>query len=112
MKKRFVTSVAVMTLLLRSVAAQFAQSPFTSSESETREIVIDRIDMQHTHIGIVVGIIGPMGRRVVAYGSIAVDTQHANAGILVGIIGPSGRRVAACGSMAIDGKRSGWQRGV
>jgi len=74
--------------------------------------VIDRIDMRHTNAGIVVGFIEPIGRRVVAYGSIAIDPQHANAGIAVGIIGPTGHRLAACGSIAIDDKRSRWKRGV
>lgn len=40
------------------------------SDSEIRQILVDRIDVQHQSVGIVVGVIGPEGRRVVAYGQM------------------------------------------
>jgi D-alanyl-D-alanine-carboxypeptidase/D-alanyl-D-alanine-endopeptidase len=40
------------------------------SDSEIREILVDRIDVQHQSIGIVVGIVGPEGPRVIAYGHL------------------------------------------
>jgi len=39
--------------------------------ADIRAILADRIDVQHQGVGIVVGIIDPSGRRVVAYGSTA-----------------------------------------
>lgn len=38
------------------------------SDADVRKILVDRIDGMHRSVGIVVGIIGPDGRRVVAYG--------------------------------------------
>ena len=39
--------------------------------NEIREILVKRIDQQKQAVGIVVGVIEPAGRRVVAYGSLA-----------------------------------------
>jgi D-alanyl-D-alanine-carboxypeptidase/D-alanyl-D-alanine-endopeptidase len=38
---------------------------------EIREILVKRIDHQKQAVGIVVGIVEPKGRRVVAYGNLA-----------------------------------------
>src|SRR6476659_7663212 len=38
---------------------------------EIREILVERIDQQKQAVGIVVGVIEPNGRRVVAYGNLA-----------------------------------------
>jgi len=40
------------------------------SDTEIREILVDRIDVQHQSVGIVVGVIEPEGRRVIAYGHL------------------------------------------
>ena len=40
-------------------------------DSEIREILVKRIDQQKQSVGIVVGVIEPAGRRVVAYGNLA-----------------------------------------
>ncbi|HXX20670.1 MAG TPA: serine hydrolase [Candidatus Acidoferrum sp.] len=40
------------------------------SDSEIRQILVDRIDAQHQSVGIVIGVIGPEGRRVIAYGHL------------------------------------------
>ena len=40
------------------------------SDPEIRQILVDRIDVQHQSVGLVVGVIGPGGRRVVAYGHL------------------------------------------
>lgn len=40
------------------------------SDSEIRQILVDRIDVQHQSVGIVVGIVGPEGPRVIAYGHL------------------------------------------
>ncbi len=50
----------------------WAQSPPNSSvllDSEIRKILVERIDTFHQGVGIVVGVIEPTGRRVIAYGS-------------------------------------------
>src|SRR5262247_2039458 len=41
------------------------------SLAEIREILVRRIDDQRQAVGIVVGVIEPKGRRVVAYGNLA-----------------------------------------
>src|SRR5580704_2222815 len=41
------------------------------SNGEIREILAKRIDQQKQAVGIVVGVIEPAGRRVVAYGNLA-----------------------------------------
>jgi D-alanyl-D-alanine-carboxypeptidase/D-alanyl-D-alanine-endopeptidase len=43
------------------------------SAGEIREILVRRIDQQKQAVGIVVGVIEPNGRRVVAYGNLAKD---------------------------------------
>jgi CubicO group peptidase (beta-lactamase class C family) len=43
------------------------------SDDEIREILVKRIDQQKQAVGIVVGVIEPDGRRVVAYGDLAND---------------------------------------
>ncbi|MFY9645284.1 MAG: serine hydrolase, partial [Terriglobales bacterium] len=40
------------------------------SDSEIRQILVDRIDRDHQSVGIVVGILDPSGRRIVSYGSL------------------------------------------
>jgi len=56
-----------------------AQSVPTSSvppDSEIHQILVDRIDVQHQSVGIVVGVIGPGGRRVIAYGHLEKDDSR------------------------------------
>ena len=43
---------------------------------EIREILVKRIDQQKQAVGIVVGVIEPNGRRVVAYGNLAKAPRH------------------------------------
>jgi serine-type D-Ala-D-Ala carboxypeptidase/endopeptidase len=40
------------------------------SDREIHEIIVERIDRQHQSVGIVVGVIGPEGRRVIAHGNL------------------------------------------
>src|SRR5213078_618152 len=47
------------------------QSLPVPSNEEIREILVKRIDRQKQAVGIVVGVIEPNGRRVVAYGNLA-----------------------------------------
>ncbi len=45
--------------------------PSVPGTDEIREILVKRIDQQKQAVGIVVGVIEPNGRRVVAYGNLA-----------------------------------------
>ncbi len=49
---------------------QASQESSMPSDSEIRQILVDRIDAQHQSVGIVVGVIGPEGRRIIAYGHL------------------------------------------
>ena len=53
-----------------AVAAQSAPQAALPSDAEIRQILVDRIDTQHQSIGIVVGVIGPEGRRIISYGQL------------------------------------------
>ena len=65
------TAFLLATLALgSSVMAQSARQPAMPTDSEIRQILFDRIDVQHQSVGIVVGVIGPEGRRVIAYGQL------------------------------------------
>jgi CubicO group peptidase (beta-lactamase class C family) len=57
-----------MALSSTGVVAQ-SQSP-TLPNGEIRQILIDRIDRDRQSVGIVVGLIGSSGRRIIAYGSL------------------------------------------
>jgi D-alanyl-D-alanine-carboxypeptidase/D-alanyl-D-alanine-endopeptidase len=61
--------VGMISLMHTAVAQSSANSP-VPSDSEIRQILVDRIDKDHQSVGIVVGVIEPTGRRVVAYGSL------------------------------------------
>src|ERR1035438_8592816 len=52
--------------------------PTVLSTDEIREILVKRVDQQKQAVGIVVGVIEPDGRRVVAYGNLA-NGKPANA---------------------------------
>ncbi|MEO8378143.1 MAG: serine hydrolase [Acidobacteriota bacterium] len=55
------------TLLLLFVALHAVAA--VPKDAEIRKILVDRIDIQHQGVGIVVGVIEPQGRRIVAYGT-------------------------------------------
>lgn len=63
------TILRSLCALVALAAAVWAQSPLPSDE-EIRKILADRIDVQHRSVGIVVGIVGPEGRRIIAYGHL------------------------------------------
>jgi len=56
--------------LFCNVLAQPTPNSPVPSDAEIRNILADRIDNQRQSLGIVVGILEPKGRRVVAYGSL------------------------------------------
>jgi serine-type D-Ala-D-Ala carboxypeptidase/endopeptidase len=53
-----------------SAPALPANGTTVPSDAEIRSILVDRIDVQKQGVGIVVGVIEPQGRRIVAYGSL------------------------------------------
>jgi len=60
-------------------SAALAQAPPDSPappDSEIRNILAVRVGAENQGIGIVVGVIEPKGRRVVAYGSLAKDDKR------------------------------------
>jgi CubicO group peptidase (beta-lactamase class C family) len=56
--------------------AHFACASEVASDAAIRGMLSDRIDRQHQSVGIVVGVIEPAGRRIVAYGKRAVDDER------------------------------------
>ena len=73
------SAVAVVLLALLTPHAGRAQSSRMAPDAEIRQILVDRIDAQKQSVGIVVGVIEPAGRRVVAYGHPAAnDTRPLN----------------------------------
>ena len=56
--------------------AQQAAHSRVPSNAEIHKILADRIDIQKRGVGIVVGVIDPTGRRVVAHGSFGRDDDR------------------------------------
>lgn len=55
---------------LRSTPAESVPATSPPSDAEIRQMLVDRIDVQRQSVGIVVGIISPEGRRLIAYGHL------------------------------------------
>ena len=68
---RLFAATAVATAVLGVAPDAPAQTPPVPSDDEIRKILVDRIDVQKQSVGIVLGVIGPSGRRIVSYGSLA-----------------------------------------
>jgi serine-type D-Ala-D-Ala carboxypeptidase/endopeptidase len=69
--------IRTIPIFVLAVITQFAfadgrsvPKPAVPSDADIRQILVDRIDLQHQSVGIVVGVIGPEGRRVIAYGHL------------------------------------------
>lgn len=50
-----------------AVVLMATQALAQATDAEVRQILVDRVEVQHKSLGIVVGIVTPQGRRVVAY---------------------------------------------
>ena len=61
------------------------------STEEIREILVKRVDQQKQAVGIVVGVIEPAGRRVVAYGNLAIGDPRTLDGDTIFEMDPSPR---------------------
>ncbi|HEX4825361.1 MAG TPA: serine hydrolase [Candidatus Polarisedimenticolaceae bacterium] len=74
----FLSVVTLLTLFAFSAIAQ-TLPPRVAGDAEIRKILADRVDAEHQGVGIVVGVIEPAGRRVVAYGTLdAGDSRPLN----------------------------------
>lgn len=70
MKGIVLVSALGMVVLIQGVAAQSPANAPIPSDSEIRNILVERIDKDRQSVGIVVGIIEPAGRRIIAYGTL------------------------------------------
>lgn len=74
---RILAAIAAGLVVLNAAPASAAEAPAakpvapwaTPSDAEIRKILVDRIDVEHRGVGIVVGVIDAHGRRIVAYGA-------------------------------------------
>lgn len=77
MLRPFTALWAAMPILAQFAAAQ------APADDEIRQVLVKRVDQEKQAVGIVVGIIEPKGRRVVAYGSLAKgDSRTLNGGTI------------------------------
>ena len=67
--------------------AQSVDKSLVPSDSEIRRILVERVGDQNQSIGIVVGVIEPSGRRIVAYGSFSKSDKRSVDGNTVFEIG-------------------------
>lgn len=63
--------LALFASMIGVVSAQHVPTSPLPTDGEIRQMLVDRIDAQHQSVGIVVGVIGPEGRRVISYGHLA-----------------------------------------
>ncbi len=63
-----VTTATIISTM--GASAQSVPQPALPSDADIRQMLVDRIDAQHQSVGIVVGIIGPKGRRIISYGHL------------------------------------------
>jgi serine-type D-Ala-D-Ala carboxypeptidase/endopeptidase len=63
----FFAAVAAISAI---VQIPIASSQTLPSDQEIRQILVDRVDVQHKSVGMVVGIVTPNGRRLIAYGHL------------------------------------------
>ena len=70
-------NLCVLILVLAGVPT-FAQTAARTlvSDAELHQMLLTRIDLQKYGTGIVVGIIEPKGKRVVAYGTMGIDDRR------------------------------------
>jgi D-alanyl-D-alanine-carboxypeptidase/D-alanyl-D-alanine-endopeptidase len=59
-----------MALSIATPSALSASESAVPPDSEIRKILVDRIDTRHQSVGIVVGVVDPQGRRIIAYGKL------------------------------------------
>ena len=82
-------AAGILCAVLAPLSAQQGPSLPTSlpSDAQIREILAERIDVQHRNVGIVVGIVTPAGQRIVPYGRFSQDSPRPVTGDTVFEIG-------------------------
>ena len=60
-------------LTVSAVCFPVQDVPAIPADAEIRQVLAERIDEQKRSVGIVVGVVGPGGRRIVAHGQLATD---------------------------------------
>jgi len=70
---QLVAAIVLAGIACVGTSPAWAQTSAVPSDAEIRKILVDRIDAQKQSVGIVVGVIEPTGRRIVAYGKLAKD---------------------------------------
>jgi CubicO group peptidase (beta-lactamase class C family) len=75
---RIASILAVSSVWTLPAAAQSAAGPVAAlpTDAAIRQILVERVDVQHRNVGIVVGIVTPNGRRVIPYGRFAQDASR------------------------------------
>jgi len=73
--------------LAGSAAARTPAAPVLPSDADVRQMLVTRVDVQKQATGVVVGIVAPSGRRLIAYGTTALDGGRAVDGNTVFDIG-------------------------
>lgn len=76
MKRAFLVFALAAILPVANVLAQPLPDSSVLPDAEIRKILIERIDTGRQGVGIVVGVIEPKGRRVVAYGALGKDDKR------------------------------------
>jgi serine-type D-Ala-D-Ala carboxypeptidase/endopeptidase len=69
MKRLFLAFLLAAFVVVTAMARSTRQSPMPT-DSGIRDILVQRIDTMHRSVGIVVGLIDPGGRRIIAYGHL------------------------------------------
>ena len=76
--------LCLVVALISPICARFAQAtgqslvaPSIPSDAEIREILVNRIDAQKQGVGIVIGVIEPKGRRIIAHGRLEKGDNRA-----------------------------------
>ena len=68
--------LSLLLLVMFMTRVSFAQSSPTQtlpSDSEIRNLLVERIDKYHQSVGIVVGLVDPTGRRTISYGKFGAS---------------------------------------
>ena len=76
MKQNSLVLLLAMALSVASALAQSLPDSAVLPDSEIRKILAERIDTNHLSVGMVVGVIEPKGRRVIAHGSLGKADPH------------------------------------
>ena len=65
----FSFAAAIVSACVLAAGTAAAQSPSLPNDDRIRDILVQRIDVERRNAGIVVGIVSPAGRRVIARGT-------------------------------------------